>query len=185
MGHGGGDVIAELVADHREAAEMFDRIEHTAVAADRQTAVERLTIELVRHTVVEEEHLCPAIREHLPDGDVVADKEIADHSLVEKLVKDLEGLDAEGPEFDRLLAALKSEVTAHVRDEEENLFPRLRRACPQGVLDALGDEARRAKDLASTGALPDVLRTPPADGLSAPGAGLADRVRDIVTGRGR
>ncbi|MET9962281.1 hemerythrin domain-containing protein [Streptomyces sp. NPDC006326] len=168
----GADVIAELIADHREAAEMFDRIEHTTGAEDRQRAAERLTVELVRHTVVEEEHLCPAIREHLPDGDVVADKEVADHSLVEKLLKDLEGLDAEGPEFDRLLAALKSEVTAHVRDEEENLFPRLRRACPQGVLDRLGDEARRAKELAPAGPDP-----------AAPDTGLVDRVRDLVHGR--
>lgn len=93
MGHA-ADIIAELTIDHREVAVLFDRIEHTAPAGERQKAAERLTIELVRHSVAEEEHLYPAVREHFPDGDIIADKELADHARVEKLLKDLEGLDA-------------------------------------------------------------------------------------------
>ncbi|MCJ1676443.1 hemerythrin domain-containing protein [Streptomyces sp. APSN-46.1] len=184
MGHG-GDVIAELTADHREVDEMFSDVEHTTPADERQTAAERLTIELVRHSVAEEEHLYPAIREHLPDGDLIADKEIADHARIEKLLKDLEGLDAAGPEFDRIIAVMKDEVSAHVRDEEGTLFPRLRQACPQETLDELGDKVRRAKKLAPTRPHPGMPDTPPANRLLAPGAGLVDRARDFVTGRGR
>ncbi|MBT2408083.1 MULTISPECIES: hemerythrin domain-containing protein [unclassified Streptomyces] len=184
MGHG-GDVIAELTADHREVEEMFDVIEHTTPANERQTAAERLTIELVRHSVAEEEHLYPAIRERFPDGDLIADKEIADHARVEKMLKDLEGLDAAGPEFDRRIAVLKAEVSAHVRDEEENLFPRLRQACSPEALNELGDKVRRAKTFAPTRPHPGAPATPPANRLLAPGVGLVDRARDYVTGRGK
>lgn len=183
MGHG-GDVIAELTVDHREVDELFDRIEHTTPAGERQKAAEQLTIELVRHSVAEEEHLYPAIREHFPDGDIIADKELADHARVEKMLKDLEGLDAAGPEFDLLIAALKTEVTAHVHDEEENLFPRLRQACSPEALDRLGDKVRRAKKFAPTRPHPGAPDTPPANRLLAAGTGLVDRARDLVTGRG-
>ncbi|MEV6952529.1 hemerythrin domain-containing protein [Streptomyces sp. NPDC051183] len=184
MGHG-GDVIAELTVDHREVDEMFGVIERTTPAHERRTWAERLTIELVRHSVAEEEHLYPAIRERFPDGDLIADKEIADHARVEKLLKDLEGLDAAGPEFDRLLAALRAEVSAHVRDEEQNLFPRLRQACSAEVLHELGDKVRRAKKFAPTRPHPGAPYRPPANLLLAPGTGLVDRVRDFVTGRGK
>ncbi|MFJ1565762.1 hemerythrin domain-containing protein [Streptomyces erythrochromogenes] len=170
------DVITELTADHREMDETFDILEQAVPAAERQTAAVRLTIELVRHTVAEEEHLHPTLREVLPDGDLIADREIADHARMEKILKDLEGLDADGPEFDQLVAALRAEVTAHVWDEEENLFPRLRETCGQEALDRMGESVRRAKLRA-----PRSPGTPPA---TAPGIGLVDHARDLVTDRG-
>ncbi|MFE2875284.1 hemerythrin domain-containing protein [Streptomyces roseus] len=179
-----GDIIAELTVDHREVDGLFDRIEHTTPAGERQKAAEQLTIELVRHSVAEEEHLYPAIREHFPDGDLIADKELADHARVEKLLKDLEGLDAAGPEFDRLIAVLKTEVTAHVHDEEQNLFPRLRHACSQEDLETLGDRVRRAKRFAPTRPHPGALPSQPHHRLLSAGTGLVDRARDFLSGRG-
>ncbi|WP_051807409.1 hemerythrin domain-containing protein [Streptomyces sp. NRRL F-2664] len=156
------DVITELTAHHREMDETFDIIERAVPAAERQTAAERLTVELVRHTVAAEEHLFPTVREVLPDGDLIADREIADHARMEKILRDLDGLDADGPDFDRLVAALRAEVTAHVWDEEENLFPRLRESLPQEALTRLGEDVRRTK-------------TPPGTPRTGPGSG--DRPR--------
>lgn len=34
-----------------------------------------------------------------------------------------EGVDADDPDFDRLMGALMTEIRSHVRDEEDNLFP--------------------------------------------------------------
>ncbi|ROQ94646.1 hemerythrin HHE cation binding domain-containing protein [Streptomyces sp. 2132.2] len=183
MGHA-GDIIAELTVDHREVDGLFDRIEHTTPAGERQKAAEQLTIELVRHSVAEEEHLYPAIREYFPDGDLIADKELADHARVEKLLKDLEALDASVPEFDQLLAELKAEVTAHVYDEEQNLFPRLRQACTPQELETLGARVRRAKKFAPTRPHPGALPAQPHHRLLSAGTGLVDRARDFLSGRG-
>ncbi|MFD5486528.1 hemerythrin domain-containing protein [Streptomyces virginiae] len=166
------DVITELTADHREMDETFDIIERAVPAGERQTAAERLTIELVRHTVTEEEHLYPTLREVFPDGDLIADREIAEHARMEKLLKDLEGLDADGPDFDPLVAALRAEVTAHVWDEEENLFPRLREACAQESLERMGENIRRAR-----------TRSPAHP--TTPRTGLVDHARALVTTRSR
>ncbi|MGI5405056.1 hemerythrin domain-containing protein [Streptomyces sp. CA-135486] len=185
MGHG-GDVINELTTDHREVDDLFQQIEQAMPgSAERKQLADQLTIELVRHSVAEEEYLYPAVRKHLQEGDALADKEIADHARVEELLKDLEGLNADDPEFNHVIVKLRTEVQAHVRDEEHNLFVQLRDACTPGDLERLGDKIRTAKKLAPTRPHPSAPSTPPGNKLLAPGAGLVDRARDFVTGRGK
>ncbi|MFG2894389.1 hemerythrin domain-containing protein [Streptomyces sp. NPDC048248] len=185
MGHG-GDVIEELTTDHREVDTLFERFAQApSGSADRKSLLDALTIELVRHSVAEEEHLYPAVREHVQDGDALADKEIDDHARVERLLKDLEGREADDSDFDRLVAKVRTEVTAHVQDEETNLFVQLRESCHPYVLESLGNKIRDAKKTAPTRPHPTAPSTPPANKLLAPGVGLVDRARDYVTGRGR
>ncbi|MBD0843779.1 MULTISPECIES: hemerythrin domain-containing protein [unclassified Streptomyces] len=185
MGHG-GNVIDELMTDHREVEELFGKIAGLPSGhEDRKLYADQATMELVRHSVAEEAYLYPAVREHLPDGDRLADKEIEDHSKAELIMKDLEGCDAGDPEFDRLINRLMSEIRTHVADEERNLFPQLRSACTPETLDSLGDKVRQAKKVAPTRPHPSAPDRPPANKMLAPGAGLVDRLRDALTGRGK
>jgi hemerythrin superfamily protein len=185
MGHG-GNVIDELMTDHREVEELFGRIEALPQGRkDRKVYADQATIELVRHSVAEEAHLYPAVRQYLADGDAIADKEIEDHSKAERLMKELEAHEADNPAFDRVIGLLMSEIRAHVADEEQNLFPLLRQAAPAGALDELGDKVRQAKKMAPTRPHPAAPDRPPANKLLAPGLGLVDRMRDALTGRGK
>jgi hemerythrin superfamily protein len=185
MGHG-GDVINELVTDHREVEELFGKIDGLPSGdKNRKVYADQATMELVRHSVAEEEYLYPAVRQYLADGDAIADKEIADHSRAEQIMKDLESCEAGDLEFDRLIGLLMSEIRSHVADEERSLFPMLRLAATAEALDDLGDKVRRAKKLAPTRPHPSAPDTPPANKMLAPGAGLVDRLRDTLTGRGK
>jgi hypothetical protein len=147
--------------------------------------------------VAEEMYLYPAVREHVPGGQALADKEIQDHATVEKLHEELEKVSVDQPEFDDLVDRLISEVSAHIADEEEHPAPtdpqhhELLRAppaladvCSPGGLDDLGDKIGAARKTAPT--CPDLSTPdiPPGNKLLAPGAGLVDRARDFVTGRG-
>lgn len=185
MGHG-GNVIAELTTDHREVDELFAKIEAQPVGdTQRRKLVDELTIELVRHSVAEEMHLYPAIREHVAGGDGIADEELSEHADVEQHLKDLEGLPADDAQFNHLVAKLKFEVSAHIRDEEGRLFPLLAAACTPEALDELGDRIRTAKRTAPTRPHPSAPDTPPGNKLVGPGIGLVDRARDVLTGRGK
>ncbi|MGW2865304.1 hemerythrin domain-containing protein [Streptomyces sp. NPDC001205] len=185
MGHG-GDVINELSTDHQEVHEFFARIEKAPPAgSERKQLADQLTIELVRHSVAEEEHLYPAVRQYLPGGDALADKEIADHGRVEELLKTLEGLSPDDPDFNHVIVKLRTEVEAHIKEEETVLFARLRTVCDPSDLEELGDKVRTAKKRAPTRPHPGTPSTPPANRLLAPGVGLVDRARDFVTGRGK
>ncbi|MFD7135047.1 hemerythrin domain-containing protein [Streptomyces sp. NPDC059894] len=185
MGHG-GNVVDELVTDHREVEELFGKIEALPSGhKDRKPRADQVTMELVRHSVAEEAYLYPAVREYVPGGDAIADKELEDHAKAEQIMKDLEGCEAGDPEFDRLIRMLMTEIRDHVADEEANLFPRLRAACSPDALDELGDKVRQAKKTAPTRPHPAAPDKPPANKMLAPGVGLVDRMRDALTGRGK
>lgn len=77
------------------------------------------------------------------------------------------------------------EIREHVTDEEQNLFPLLREATKPEELEQLGEKVRSAKKTAPTRPHPAAPDKPPLNKLLAPGAGLVDRIRDAVTGRGR
>ncbi|WP_406290253.1 hemerythrin domain-containing protein [Streptomyces sp. NBC_00209] len=185
MGHG-GNVIAELTTDHREVDELFAKIEAQPVGDEqRRKLADELTIELVRHSVAEEMHLYPVVRRFVDDGDDMADEELEDHAKVEQHLKELEGLPADDPRFDHLVAQLKLEVTKHVRDEENRLFPLLAAAVSPETLDQLGEKVRAAKKTAPTRPHPSMPDTPPGNKILGPGAGLVDRARDLLSGRGK
>ncbi|MDX3540993.1 hemerythrin domain-containing protein [Streptomyces sp. MB09-01] len=144
MGHG-GNVLEELMADHREVEEIFARIQAmTGQGQELRDLIDEVTIELVRHSVAEEQYLYPAVREYMEGGDRLADKEIQDHGRVEKILKQLEKMDTGDAQMSPVLQQLMDEVAAHVQDEEINLFPMLRRTCSAEKLDELGDKVRRS-----------------------------------------
>jgi hemerythrin superfamily protein len=178
------DMIDILVEDHREVEELFRELERPA--PDNQRLEQLLTVaiaELVRHSVAEEIYLYPATREVLPDGDQIADREIAEHADAEETMKQLEELEAGVPQFRIELEKLITTVREHIADEETNLFPRLRQACSTEQLVDLGKKIERAKQIAPTRPHPSAPSTPPANMLLAPGAGLVDRVRDALSRR--
>ncbi|NSC24685.1 hemerythrin domain-containing protein [Streptomyces albus subsp. chlorinus] len=185
MGHG-GTVIDELTTDHREVEELFAKIEALPPGHEkRKLYADQATIELVRHSVAEEEYLYPAVRAHVPGGGTLADRELEDHRGAERLMKELEGLESGDPSFDRTLTSLIHEIRSHVSEEEGTLFPRLREAVPPQELAELGDKVRHAKKTAPTRPHPHSPQQPPANKLLAPGAGLVDRIRDALSGRGK
>ncbi|MDN3293934.1 hemerythrin domain-containing protein [Streptomyces ficellus] len=185
MAHG-GDVIAELTTDHEEVEEIFTNIEELPSGDSRRKHyADQVTMELIRHAVAEETYLYPAVREHVTGGNELAEKELADHAAAERTMKDLERCEADDPQFDMLMMKLMTEIRAHVMDEENNLFPRLRAACSAEALNELGDKVRQAKKMAPTRPHPSAPDKPPANKLLAPGAGLVDRLRDAMTGRGK
>ncbi|SEK45142.1 hemerythrin domain-containing protein [Streptacidiphilus jiangxiensis] len=178
--------IDELKADHREVQATFDRI-NTLAPGDpqRREVVDEFTIELVQHAMAEEMYLYPAVREHVPEGNAMADREIEDHARVEDLLKHLEGMDADHPDFDALVSRVIADVSTHIYDEETHLFPALAAASTTAVLSELGEKIRSAKATSPTRPHPSVPGTPPMNKLLAPGLGLVDRARDLLSGRGR
>ncbi|HSA54038.1 MAG TPA: hemerythrin domain-containing protein [Yinghuangia sp.] len=156
------DVIRELTADHREVERLFEMIE--AVPShdpERKRLVDALAVELVRLAVAEEECVLPVVRERLPDGPALADKELHDLGNIERILAALEVRDAGTDDFDRLVAALEDEVRRHERGDEEGLFVELRRNCPERDLAAMGDEVRRVTRYARTRPHLQTVETPP------------------------
>jgi hypothetical protein len=80
---------------------------------------------------------------------------------------------------------LIGEIRHHVADEENDLFPKLRAACSEEQLQELGRKVEQVQKVAPTRPHPASPSEGTALAALAPGAGLVDRVRDALSGRGR
>jgi hemerythrin superfamily protein len=178
------DLVSVIMKDHRQVERIFAELETGSGSPEHRRALaDHMTAELVRHSVAEEMYMYPAARKSLPDGDQVADHEIAEHAEVERTLKDLEGVDATDPRFDQLVGKVVTDIRHHVADEEQNLLPRLQQACSVDELRRLGELVVKAKAVAPTRPHPSAPDTPPANMILAPGTGLIDRLRDALTNR--
>ena len=177
------DVIDTLTTDHREVSELFDQIEASTDPASRRDLADSLISELVRHSVAEEMHVYPAIRDHVPNGDAVVDEDTSEHKELEALMKRLEVADASEPEFMTTLGDLRRAFEQHITDEERRQFPELRQHIPQDRLVELMGKVQTAKKLAPTRPHPAAPNAELFHKMVGPGVGLVDRLRDKLTGR--
>jgi hemerythrin superfamily protein len=177
------DLIAAIITDHREVEAVFAEIEGSSDPRNRRDLVEHVIVELVRHSVAEEQYLYPTARKVLPDGDELADHELEEHAEAEEVMKAIENTEATDPRFDELVGKLIEDIRHHLQDEENDLLPKLRNACDAEDLRQLGEKFERAKKMAPTRPHPAAPDRPPANKILDPGAGLIDRIRDALTGR--
>ncbi len=181
----GTDVIDAITHDHREVEQLFAQFEQSSDLQQRKDITERAIIELVRHSVGEEEYVYPVARTVIPDGQALVEREISEHADAEKMMNDLEGLDPDHPRFDPLMMQLVGTVREHVREEEQLLLPQLREHVSADDLAGMGEKFEKAKQMAPTRPHPAAPDHPPFNKVLGPGAALVDRVRDWVTGRGK
>lgn len=181
------DLITFLTGQHREVDQMFSRLEKMdgSSSDEAQNLVEKVVISLVEHSVAEEIYLYPATREHVPGGNEIADHEVSEHQEVEQTMKQLESLKPRDAQFWPTVRDLISSVRHHVQEEENDLFPKLRGNSSEQNLKDLGGKAEQAQKVAPTRPHP----SSPSEGgplaALAPGAGMVDRIRDTLSGRGR
>jgi hemerythrin-like domain-containing protein len=189
------DVIDVLNQEHHEIEELFVRLEELAGTrdapdsagerAEARLIADQAIAELARHWHAEERHLYPAVRRHVPAIQSLADREVAEHAKAERNMKLLERLDPDDEEFWIRTEVLIGLIRAHVQVEEAEVFPGLRDAVPRELLVELGGRVERAQRGGPTHPHPAAPDRPPGNRLVTPATALVDRIRDMMSSRGR
>jgi len=179
----GGDVLDLLTSEHREVQTMITQIRSTADAEACRDLADRVIANLVRHSVAEEMYVYPVIREYLPDGEEAVEHDVSEHKELEQLMKRLEGLEPNDPDFTRVVVELQETVEDHVRDEEVDQFPQLRALVPAEELQELREKVERAEAMAPTRPHPSAPNNELFHKIVGPGVGMVDRLRDALSGR--
>jgi hemerythrin superfamily protein len=177
------DVVDVLTADHRDVTALIGEIWSVRDPMIRRDLTDTAISELVRHAVAEEMYVYPAMRKYLPEGDKAVEHDVEEHKELERVMKQLEGLEVSGAEFDETLRRLETILADHVQDEEAEQFPALRERIPRDELIELAGKVETAKKLAPTRPHPSAPNTELFHKLAGPGVGLVDRIRDLITGR--
>lgn len=137
------DAVALLKADHREVDELVQQFEKAR--SDRKEAIaRRICTALTVHAQIEEELLYPAARNVLDSDDMdLVDEADVEHASIKQLVAEVESASPSDALFDAKVKVIGEYVKHHVKEEERELFPKLRRT--ELDLKALGAQLAERK----------------------------------------
>jgi hypothetical protein len=188
------DVFAVLGQDHAEVKQMLDELENgptrmsgasTAQLHDRKQLAQALIIAESKHEAVEEEFFWPVVRDLSGDGAELARQGTRQEQDAKIALDRLDKADPADDEFEVLVTAAIRDGRAHIAFEEERVWPRLREVLNPAGAEHLGQQLMRGKDTAPTRPHPQVPPRPGVLKATGPVAAIVDRLRDIVTGRGK
>ena len=160
--------LALLQADHKKVTELFTRYEKQKARmtqGQREQLVIEICGELKIHAKIEEEIFYPAVREQVENVEELLNEADVEHSSAKKLIALIEG-GAGQEQLDATVKVLGEYVRHHVKEEESELFPNIRKS--RIDLEALGQllEARKLELVATKGAVvaADGREPPPLSG---------------------
>ncbi len=178
------DILDLLVQEHREAEQLLDQLSmQSGQEQDPRDVADLFISALVRHSVAEEMYVYPVIREYLDDGDEAVDHDTQEHQELEELLKELEGLQPADGEFTEVVARLREVLADHIKDEEDEQFPKLRQVVPAEKLVDLRAKVEMAEKVAPTRPHPNAPHSELFHKVVGPGVGMVDRLKDALSGR--
>lgn len=151
------DALELLDADHQAVHQLFQQYRelaaHDAPDARRKALAEQICMELTIHAKLEEELLYPPVRDAIRDDDLMDEAEV-EHASARDLIVQILSMDPHEELYDAKVTVLGEYIDHHVREEREEMFPKVRRS---GVdLRKLGERLRiRKRELQ---AVPEALR---------------------------
>lgn len=176
---GAKSVLARQKRDHVELGALIDQLAESSPERAGPLLI-RIYRLVFPHAFAEEAVLWPVIRRVLPDGDELTLRVEREHQPVNELVTRLEALPRGSPEWRQTLDEVIRTLQQDVRDEEDELLPRLQEKLSGRELRRLGASWELVRRIAPTRAHPVVSRRPPGNVLSALPLTLIDRTRDRV-----
>ena len=122
------DAIALLKEDHRTVSALFEEFEK-ADEEEQSSIAQRVCQLLTVHATIEEELLYPAAKEVFDDEeetDLVNEAEV-EHASAKELIAKIEGMASDDEHFKATVTVLSEYIKHHVKEEETELFPQLKK----------------------------------------------------------
>jgi hemerythrin superfamily protein len=122
------DAIALLKQDHKTVSALFEEFEK-ADEEEQSSIAQRVCQLLTVHATIEEELLYPAAKEALEDdeeSDLVNEAEV-EHQSAKELIAKIEGMASDDEHFKATVTVLGEYIKHHVKEEEGELFPQLKK----------------------------------------------------------
>jgi hemerythrin superfamily protein len=119
------DALNVLRRDHRLAEELF--AEFVRAAPQQLDPLARRICKMLRvHTQIEEELFYPAVSRALTEPDkALIDSAQREHEQAKESIVRVESMTSENPKFRDEVDVLSQRIAQHVREEEQELFPKV------------------------------------------------------------
>ncbi len=139
------DALALLKEDHRKVEKLFKDYESAKGEGRKEKLARQISLELTIHTTIEEEIFYPACKGKI-DEDLLKEAYV-EHDAAKLLMAEIEAGNGQSDDFfDAKVQVLGEQIEHHVKEEEDELFPEVRKADID--TKALGEQlAERKREL--------------------------------------
>src|SRR5262245_24854976 len=126
------DAISLLKADHDEVSAMFEEFEGTSRkqpdTRQKSALAAKICEALTIHAQIEEEIFYPACHEEVEDAEDLLAEAKVEHQSLKELIAKIEAAQPGTEEFDAQVKVLGEYVRHHVKEEQGELFPKVRKS---------------------------------------------------------
>ena len=122
---GAVELLKEQHDKVKKAFKEFEKLEREDTEA-QQELVQSVCEDLKLHTTLEEELFYPAAREAIDDEDLLNEAQV-EHETAKMLIEQLENMGPDDPNFHATFTVLGEYVLHHVKEEEGELFPQVKK----------------------------------------------------------
>ena len=140
------DATLLLTRDHAEVKKLFKQYEKLADAEaegeERQALAAQICTMLTVHATIEEEIFYPAARAAEVESDLLGEAEV-EHASAKDLIAQIRSSDASDPLYNAKVKVLGEYIDHHVKEEQDELFPKLTRKMD---MKAVGAQLQARKD---------------------------------------
>jgi hemerythrin superfamily protein len=121
------DILGTLQAEHDEVQELLEKLTKSDTGREQKALVARIKAALVPHTKAEERVVYDAVLGLKgADAKIDGNEGYIEHGLASETLKKLDKLTANTPEFKAAAKVLKELVDHHIKEEESNIWARVK-----------------------------------------------------------
>jgi hemerythrin superfamily protein len=159
------DALTLLKEDHRAVEKLFKEFENAKGDGRKEKLARQICFELTVHTTIEEEIFYPACKGKI-DEDKLKEAYV-EHDAAKLLIAEIEAGSGKTDDFfDAKVQVLGEQIDHHVKEEEDELFPEVRKADID--TKALGEQIAARKQ--------ELMKDYKADGVPEPELKTMDEV---------
>jgi hemerythrin superfamily protein len=159
------DALTLLKEDHRAVEKLFKEFENAKGDGRKEKLARQICFELTVHTTIEEEIFYPACKGKI-DEDKLKEAYV-EHDAAKLLIAEIEAGSGKTDDFfDAKVQVLGEQIDHHVKEEEDELFPEVRKADID--TKALGEQLAARKQ--------ELMKDYKADGVPEPELKTMDEV---------
>lgn len=140
------DAIALLTRQHDEVKELFAKFDELGARAttSKKKLADEICEQLTMHARIEEEIFYPALRSVSKEMEDLLDEAVVEHASAKDLIAQIQEMEPGDDLYDAKVTVLGEYVEHHVEEEEEEMFPKVRKLDLD--LQALGAELAARRD---------------------------------------
>jgi hemerythrin superfamily protein len=136
------NIIEVITMDHRKVDTLFMEIEKTDNPQKLQEFFGQLYKDLSVHAEAEEQIVYPAVRSYYSNTQELYDEQ----AEMKQMLSQIKALNPSSSNFKEQIKQLKTAVQDHVKQEENDMFPHIRRNLSEAQMEQMATQFKSAKN---------------------------------------